>query len=261
MLPPTRLRVERSDRIATVVIDRQEALNALDTQLLRDLGSAFEQLEGDEEVGGVLITGAGEEAFAAGADLRELAGATPETAGELSRLGQEVLRRIELFPKPVVAEVRGYALGGGCELALACHLRVASEDAHFGLPETGLGLLPGFGGTVRLARVVGLGRALELILTGEMVDARRAREMGLVTRVVARSDVRDEARRLLSKVLENGPLALRGALESVYHALDSTVEGGLRHERALFALLAGTDDAHEGVAAFREKRRPQFRGK
>lgn len=255
------LGLDRSDGIAILTINRPKRLNALDRALLRELDAAFQSLEADSSVRGVLVTGAGDRAFAAGADLTELAEASPEEAERISREGQELFERIERFPGPVVAAVRGYALGGGCELALACHLRVAAYDARFGLPEVGLGLLPGFGGTVRLSRLVGLGRALELILTGEPVDGRRAAEIGLANRAVSSGEVLEEGRRILSRILENGPLAVRRALESVLHAHDVPISEGLRLERALFTLLSGSEDMHEGVSAFQEKRRPEFEGR
>jgi enoyl-CoA hydratase len=255
------VRVERSDRIATVTIDRQEKLNALNPDVIRELGEVFEALRSDESVLGVVLTGAGQKAFVAGADIGVLAEMTPTSGVAVSRQGQEVLRAIETFPRPVLAAVGGYALGGGCELALACHLRVASDNARFGLPEVGLGIIPGYGGTIRLARLIGLGRAIELTLTGEQIDASRAAELGLVSRVVPRGELEEAARALLGKILRNGPVAVRMALESVYHALDATTEDALRLESSLFGLLASTEDMKEGMGAFLEKRRPEFKGR
>jgi enoyl-CoA hydratase len=179
----------------------------------------------------------------------------------VSRTGQEVFRTIERFPKPVLAAVGGYALGGGCELALACHLRMAAENARFGLPEVGLGIIPGYGGTVRLARLVGLGRALEMALTGEMVDAQAALAMGLVTSVVPRTELLDRAKEQIRKVTRNGPLAIRMVLESIYRGLDVPIQDGTAAESSLFGLLASTEDVKEGMTAFLEKRKPAFKGR
>ncbi|MEZ4416947.1 MAG: enoyl-CoA hydratase-related protein [Gemmatimonadota bacterium] len=255
------VRVEREDGIATVVIDRAEKLNALNPQVIDEIGAAFASLYDDEDVRGVLLTGAGDKAFVAGADIGVLATMGPLTGVEVSRQGQQVFRRIERFPKPVVAVIPGYALGGGCELALACHLRVASEKARFGLPEVGLGIIPGYGGTLRLARLVGLGRALEMTLTGEMVGAARAMEIGLVNKVFPPEELHEGARSFLRSITKNGPVAVRMALESVFHALDASPEDALEFESSLFGLLASTEDMKEGMGAFLEKRKPDFKGR
>lgn len=254
------IRLEIADRVATVTIDRQKKLNALNPDVIDELGAVFEQLRDDDRVLGVILTGAGEKAFVAGADIGVLAEMDPSTGVEVSRQGQSVFRSIETFPKPVLAAVGGYALGGGCELALACHLRIASSNARFGLPEVGLGIIPGYGGTIRMARLVGLGRAIELTLTGEMIDADQAREYGLVNSVVPRDELAAEASQLMGKIVSNGPVALRRALESIYHALDSTTPEAQRFESSLFGLLAATDDMKEGMHAFMEKRKPAFKG-
>jgi enoyl-CoA hydratase len=254
------IRWEVTDRVATVTIDRQKKLNALNPDVIQELGAAFESLRSDDEVLGVILTGAGEKAFVAGADIGVLAEMDPATGVEVSRQGQSVFRAIETFPKPVLAAVGGYALGGGCELALACHLRIASENARFGLPEVGLGIIPGYGGTIRMARLVGLGRAIEMTLTGEMIDADRAREFGLVNSVVPRDELDEAAGKLMGTIVSNGPVALKWALESVYNALDSTTEEAQRFESSLFGLLAATDDMREGMHAFMEKRKAQFKG-
>lgn len=255
------VRVEWDGDLAIVTIDRQEKLNALDAEVLRELGDVFESLHGDDKVRGVVLTGAGQKAFVAGADIGEIARLDPIGGVALSRRGQDLFLDIERFPKPVLAAVGGFALGGGCELALACHLRLASDNARFGLPEVGLGIIPGYGGTVRLARLVGLGRAVEMILTGEMVDAVRAAEMGLVSAVVPRAELLERAKELLRKVTRNGPVAVRHALESVYRALDADTQTALEHEAGLFGLLASTTDMREGMRAFLEKRRPEFGGR
>lgn len=257
----TYVRVEWDAEIAVVTIDRQDKLNALNADVVRELGEVFSSLRDDDAVLGVIVTGAGKKAFVAGADIAELARMTPVSGVGVSRDGQRVFGEIERFPKPVVAAVGGYALGGGCELALACHLRVASDDARFGQPEVGLGLIPGFGGTVRFARLIGLGRAIEITLTGEMIDAKRALEIGLVSSVVDREALLQEAKALLRRVTKNGPVAVRMALESIYHALDNATPDALDFESTLFGLLASTQDMKEGLEAFLEKRKPDFRGR
>ncbi|MEX2532158.1 MAG: enoyl-CoA hydratase-related protein [Gemmatimonadota bacterium] len=255
------LRIDRSDRIATLTIDRPEKLNALDAGVMDELDAAFTRLGDDEELRGVVVTGAGEKAFVAGADIRALAEVDPVGARGLSRRGQTVFRKIETFPRPVIAAVGGYALGGGCELAMACHLRVASDDARFGLPEVGLGTIPGYGGTVRLARLVGRGRALEMILTGDPVGAGEAERIGLVNRVVPRERLLEEARALLLRIARNGPVAVRSALEAVHAGLECPAPEAERLEAALFAMLAATADMREGTTAFLEKRTPEFEGR
>jgi enoyl-CoA hydratase len=255
------VRVEREDDLAVVTIDRPEKLNALDEQVVRDVGSAFEGLRKDGAVRGVILTGAGDKAFVAGADIGQLATMDSISGVAVSREGQRVLLDIERFPKPVLAAVGGYALGGGCELALACHLRVASENARFGLPEVGLGIIPGYGGTIRLARLIGLGRAIELTLTGEMISAERAEAIGLVSAVATKAELLERSKQLLRKVTRNGPLAVRMALESVYHALDATTPDALEFESSLFGLLASTADMKEGMEAFLQKRKASFQGR
>ena len=246
--------------LAVVTIDRQEKLNALNAEVVRELAEVFESLRDDAHVLGVVLTGAGEKSFVAGADIGEFARMDPVSGVEKSRRGQEVLLGIERFPKPVLAAVGGFALGGGCELALACHLRVASEDARFGLPEVGIGVVPGYGGTVRLARLVGLGRAVEMILTGDMIGAERAHEIGLVSAVVPGAELLDGAKEFLRRITRNGPLAVRLALESIYRSLDASTGAALEHEAALFGVLASTADMKEGISAFLEKRKPRFTG-
>lgn len=247
--------------LAILTIDRQEKLNALNGEVIAELGEAFDSLRYDDEVRAIILTGAGEKAFVAGADIGELARMDALSGVQVSRKGQGVFRSLEQFPKPILAAVGGFALGGGCELALACHLRLASDNARFGLPEVGLGIMPGYGGTVRLARLIGLGRAVEMTLTGEMMDAQEAHRVGLVSSVVARGELLDASKTLLRKVTKNGPQAVRMALESIYRAQDAPLVEALSTEAALFGLLASTEDMKEGMTAFLEKRKPDFRGR
>ena len=255
------VRVERDAEIAIVTVDRQEKLNALNADVVFEIGEAFAGLRDDDDVRGVILTGGGSKAFVAGADIGELAKMDSVSGVRVSRDGQEVFRAIERFPKPVLAAVGGFALGGGCELALACHMRIASDNAKFGLPEVGLGIIPGYGGTIRLARLVGLGRAIELTLTGEMFDAERARDLGVVSAVVSRDDLMEEAKTFLRKVTKNGPIAVRMALESMDRAVDTATAEALDFESSLFGLLASTEDMKEGMNAFLEKRKPDFKGR
>ncbi len=255
------IEVAREGRLATVTVTRPEKLNALTRATIDELRTAFEELGADTEVGGVILTGAGDKAFVAGADIGELNDLGPVAAREHALCGQALCRTIETLGKPVVAAVQGFALGGGCELAMACTLRVAGEKARFGQPEVKLGLIPGFGGTQRLGRLVGRGSALELLLTGEMIDAREAHRLGLVNRVVPQDQVMEEARTLMASILERGPLAVRYTLEATHQGLELPLEDGLRLEANLFAVTFATEDKVEGTRAFLEKRPPAFRGK
>ena len=254
------VRVEWDGELAIVTIDRVDKLNALNAEVIRELGHVFRDIRDDDVVLGVVVTGAGDKAFVAGADIGELAQMTPLSGVEVSRDGQNVFSEIERFPKPVLAAVGGYALGGGCELALACHLRVASDNARFGQPEVGLGTIPGFGGTVRLARIVGFGVAVEMVLTGAMVDADRAERIGLVSAVYPRAELLDQAKVFLRGITKNGPVAVRMALESLYLAQNSAPQDAASFESAAFGLLASTTDLKEGMTAFLEKRKPAFKG-
>lgn len=255
------LRVETKDEIAVVTIERPKKLNALDAATLTELEEAFAVLKNAADARGVIVTGSGEKAFVAGADITELAGKNPITGREAALRGQAVFRTIERLGKPVVAAVNGFALGGGLELALACHLRVASENARLGLPEVTLGAIPGYGGTQRLARLIGRGRALELILTGEPVDAAEAHRIGLVNRVVAPAELLETSRELLRKCIRNAPLALANAIVAIDEGLDVGLEKGLLLEANLFGILCGSDDLREGMNAFLEKRKARFEGK
>ena len=262
-LPTTRLirvdaPVEGHEGVALVTIDRPEALNALSFALLAELADALETLDQDGRTRVAVVTGAGDRAFAAGADIVELADQTPERLRAEGQFGS--WDRIGAIGIPLIAAVRGFALGGGCELAMACHLRVASETAKFGQPEVKLGIGPGYGGTVRLPRLVGKGRALELLLTGQMIDAQEAWRIGLVNRVVPADRLLDEAEQLLRSILENGPLAIRACLEAVDAGLEMSLDQALLLEANHFGLLSGTRDMREGTRAFLEKRKPVFQG-
>jgi len=259
-MPFSTLLFDVSDGIARVTVNRPDKLNALNATVIRELGEAAARVEQEADIRGVILTGAGTKAFVAGADIAELAAQGPVEGRSRALAGQTAFRRLERCGKPVIAAVNGFALGGGCELAMACHLRVASETARFGQPEVKLGIGPGYGGTVRLPRLVGRGRALELLLTGGMIDAVEAYRIGLVNRVVPGDRLLAESEQLLRTMLENGPLALRACLEAVDAGLDMTVDGALQLEAGYFGLLSGTADMREGAQAFLEKRKPQFRG-
>jgi enoyl-CoA hydratase len=257
---PTTLLFELSDAIARVTINRPDKLNALNATVIAELGDAITRIETDAAVRGVIVTGAGQKAFVAGADITELAGQTPLEGKARSLLGQQVFSRLERCGKPVVAAVNGFALGGGCELAMACHIRLASEHAKFGQPEVKLGIGPGYGGTARLPRLVGKGRALELLLTGGMIDAAEAYRIGLVNRVVPADRLMTEAEALVRTILENGPLAIRACLEAVDAGLETSLDQALLLEANHFGLLSASADMREGTNAFLEKRKPAFKG-
>jgi enoyl-CoA hydratase len=254
------LTLEVADRVATLTVNRPDKLNALNDATIAELGHAIDQIRVDDSVGGVLLTGAGR-AFVAGADISELSGQTPVLAKARARAGQEVFRRFETCPKPVIAVVNGFALGGGCELAMACHIRIASDAAKFGQPESKLGLSPGYGGTQRLPRLVGKGRAVQLLLTGEMIDAAEAYRIGLVNQVVPAADLMNTAREMMKTILANGPLAVALCIEAIERGLDMSLDEGLILEANHFGLLAATDDMREGTRAFLEKRTPVFKGR
>lgn len=257
---PTTLLFELSDGVARVTVNRPDKLNALNATVISELGDAVTRIEADAAVRGVILTGSGEKAFVAGADISELAAQGPLEGKARSTAGQLVFRRLERCGKPVVAAVNGFALGGGCELAMACHIRIAAEHAKFGQPEVKLGIGPGYGATARLPRLVGRGRALELLLTGAMIDAAEAYRIGLVNRVVPAEKLLPESEALLRAILENGPLAIRACLEAVDTGLDTGLDQALLLEANHFGLLSGTGDMREGTKAFLEKRKPVFRG-
>lgn len=256
---PSTLNFDLDDGIARVTVNRPDKLNALNAIVIAELGDAVTRIETDDAVRGVIVTGAGTKAFVAGADISELTeqGVTGGRARAIA--GQQVFRRLERCGKPVVAAVNGFALGGGCELAMACHLRVAGENAKFGQPEVKLGIAPGYGGTVRLPRLIGRARALELLLSGEMIDAEEARRVGLVNRVVPADRVVAEAEALLRTILSNGPLAVRACLELVDIGMEMTLDQALLLEAGYFGLLSATADMREGTKAFVEKRKPTFK--
>ena len=248
-----------ADGVLTITLDRPDALNALSQRLVGELGQAL-RLARKDNVRGVIITGAGEKAFAAGADIGEFAGMESLDAHRFAARGQAVFSSIEASPKPVVAAVNGFALGGGCELAMACHLRVASETAQFGQPEVQLGLIAGFGGTQRLPRLVGRGIATEMLLTGDRISAQRAYEIGLVNRVVPAEEVIPTAKQFVLTIASKAPVAVAMTLQAL-RAADLPLPQGLSQEAALFAQCAATEDFAEGVGAFLNRETPQFTGR
>jgi len=255
------LLVESRDGVAFVTINRPDKLNALNDATVAEIDAAFAAIAADPATRGVVLTGAGEKAFVAGADIAELATQSPVDGKERSIRGQRVLDRIERLGKPVIAAVNGFALGGGCELAMACHVRIASENAKLGTPEVKLGIMCGYAGTQRLPRLVGKGRALEMLLTGEMVDAAEALRIGLVNRVVPRDKLLAEAEGLMRKMLANGPVSLRFTLEAVNDGLETGFDEAERQEATLFGLICTTEDMKEGTKAFLDKRPARFQGK
>jgi enoyl-CoA hydratase/carnithine racemase len=252
---------DKKAAIAYVTVNRPKLLNALNTPTWEDLRTAFEDARNDPTVRGVILTGAGNKAFIAGADIGELARATAIEAEQSSRFGQTVLDLIENLGKPVVAAVNGFALGGGCETAMACTIRIAVDSAKFGQPEVTLGLLPGGGGTQRLPRLVGKGRALQLILSGEMISAQEAHRIGLVNEIVPATDLITRSEAILNKIAANAPVAVKFSLEAVNKGLETSQGEGILLEASYFGLCAGTEDKKEGTSAFLEKRAPQFHGR
>ena len=252
---------EKKGAFAYVTVNRPKVLNALNKATWADLRTAFEDARDDAAVRGVILTGAGNKAFIAGADISELARVTAFEAEQSSRFGQEVLDLIENLGKPVIAAVNGFALGGGCETAMACTMRIAVESAKFGQPEVKLGLVPGGGGTQRLPRLVGKGRALQLILSGEMISAQEAYRIGLVNEIVPAADLIARAEAILNKIAANAPIAVKFALEVTNKGLETSQSEGLLLEASYFGLCAATEDKKEGTSAFLEKRAPQFHGR
>jgi enoyl-CoA hydratase/carnithine racemase len=252
---------EKRNGIGYATVNRPKVLNALNAPTWADLRTAFEDARDDAALHGVILTGAGNKAFIAGADISELSHATALDAERASRFGQEVLDLIENLGKPVIAAINGFALGGGCETAMACTIRIAVDTAKFGQPEVTLGLVPGGGGTQRLPRLVGKGRALQLILSAEMISAQEAYRIGLVNEIVPAADLLARAEAILRKIASNAPMAVKFALTAVNKGLETSQEEGLLLEAAYFGLCAGTEDKKEGTSAFLEKRAPQFRGR
>jgi enoyl-CoA hydratase/carnithine racemase len=252
---------EKRGEIAYVTVNRPKVLNALNTPTWKDLRTAFENAREDVTVRGVILTGAGDRAFIAGADIGELAHATAIEAERSSRFGQEVLDLIENLGKPVVAAINGFALGGGCETAMACTIRIAADTAKFGQPEVTLGLVPGGGGTQRLPRLVGKGRALQLILSGDIIGAPEAYRIGLVNEIVPAAELIPRAEAILKKIAANAPIAVKFGLEAVNRGLETSQAEGLLLEASYFGLCAATEDKKEGTSAFLEKRAPQFHGR
>ena len=249
------------DGVATITINRPDKLNALNDQVVNELADAAGRVADEDAIKGALLTGAGQKAFVAGADIADLAKQGPFDGKARALRGQAMLRRFETCGKPVVAAVNGYALGGGCEFAMACHIRIAADTAKFGQPEVKLGIAPGYGGTQRLPRLVGKGNALHMILTGEMIDAREAHRIGLVSQVVPAAELLATAEKVLRGILAMGPLAVRLALEAVDQGLEMSLDEGLLLEANHFGLLAATEDMKEGLTAFLEKRPPRFQGR
>jgi enoyl-CoA hydratase len=254
------LTLEVANRVATLTVNRPDKLNALNDATIAELGHAIDEIRVDDSIGGVIVTGAGR-AFVAGADISELSSQTPVLAKARARAGQDVFRRFETCPKPIIAAVNGFALGGGCELAMACHVRIASDAAKFGQPESKLGILPGYGGSQRLPRLVGKGRAMQLLMTGETIDAAEAYRIGLVNKLALAAELMNVAREMMKTILANGPLAVALCIEAIDRGLEMSLEEGLILEANHFGLLAATDDMREGMRAFMEKRAPAFKGK
>jgi len=255
------LEISNRGAVRTIIVDRPDKLNALNRETLNELTLAFAQAGQDDAVRAVILTGAGEKAFVAGADIAEMHGYTPAQAQGFSRSGQRLMSSIERLGKPVIARIQGFALGGGMELAMACHLRVASEKAKFGQPEINLGLIPGFGGTQRLLRLAGRGAALELCLTGAPINAQRAYELGIATRVVTAEALDETVNALADQLAAAAPLAAAGILDAVLQGGETALDQGLEFETQGFALAFSTEDMREGTSAFLEKRKPQFSGR
>jgi len=255
------IRVNTENRISMISVNRPDQLNALSSAVLDELILVFTNAINDPAVYGMILTGSGEKAFIAGADIKEMADMSGRDAGEYSKKGQKLTTLIENAPKPVIAAVNGYALGGGCELAMSCHFRYASENARFGQPETSLGLLAGFGGTQRLPRLIGKGHAMELLLTGQWITAEKALSVGLINKIFPIPDLIPEVIKTLSLIVAKAPIALARTIKSINHGIDLPIDEALLEERRLFESLFSTREAQEGLIAFIEKRKPVFTGK
>jgi enoyl-CoA hydratase len=252
---------EKKNRIAYVTVNRPKVLNALNMATMDELRASFHEIKNDAEIRVVILTGAGEKAFIAGADIAELAQHDAVRGKEYTHRGQNVLNLIENLGKPVIACINGFALGGGCEIAMACTMRLASENAKLGQPEVKLGIIPGYGGTQRLPRLVGKGIAMQLVLSGEMINAQEAHRIGLVNEVVAAAELIPRAEAVAAKIIANAPLAVQYAMEAVNKGVEMTLPEGLYLEATLFGVSCATEDKKEGTSAFLEKRQPQFKGK
>ncbi|WP_226469968.1 enoyl-CoA hydratase/isomerase family protein [Luteimonas panaciterrae] len=255
------LLISDRDGVRVITVHRPEKLNALNAATLDALHTAFDAAAEDAAVRVVVLTGAGPKAFVAGADIAEMAGLTPVQGRDFSQRGQRMMRRVERMPKPVIAMINGFALGGGLELAMCCHLRIAADSAKVGQPEINLGLIPGFGGTQRLLRLAGRAAALELCLAGAPIDAARAHQLGIVNRVVPAAELDAETMKLATQLATAAPLALRGILDCIIHGGETGLEEGLEYETAQFGLIFSTDDMREGTSAFLERRKPEFHGR
>jgi enoyl-CoA hydratase len=252
--------LELRENIAIVTLNRSNSLNALNRRTLDELSEAFAEIQTNDGLNGAILTGTGEKAFAAGADIKELASLSAVEALQLSQQGHSLMDQIENLGKPVIAAVNGYALGGGCELAMACTIRIAAETAKFGQPEVGLGLIPGYGGTQRLPRLIGKGRALQMILTGKSIEASEALRIGLVNEVVLAPTLISHCIEIVKSIAANAPFAIRLALDAVNRGLNTSQTDGCAIEADLFAMCATTDDRNEGTSAFLQKRKPHFHG-
>jgi enoyl-CoA hydratase/carnithine racemase len=255
------LLLERDGAVATMTINRPKVLNALNSQTIDELRRAILELKADGEIRAIVLTGAGEKSFVAGADINELAVQTPVTGREHALTGQHVFDLIENIGKPVIAAINGFALGGGCELAMACTLRLAADTARLGQPEISLGLLPGYAGTQRLPRLVGKGKAMEMILTGAPISAEEAQRIGLVNRVVPAADLMKEAKALAGQLAKSAPIAMRYIINAVNKGVEMPFAEACQYEATLFGLVASTEDMREGTRAFLEKRKPEFKGR
>jgi enoyl-CoA hydratase len=253
--------LEINNKILTLTINRPEKLNALNQQTLKEIEKAINDAQATDEVAAIIITGSGNKSFIAGADISELAQSNAITGMRFAEYGQHVMSTIEQSRKPVIAAINGFALGGGCELAMSCHIRIASDNAMFGQPEIKLGVIPGFGGTQRLVRLVGKGRAMEMNLMGNMIDANRAYEMGLVNQVVSQDELIATVEKMAKQLTFSAPVALQCIIDSINHGAECSLPEGLNYEAKAFAVTCATDDMKEGTAAFLEKRKANFSGK
>src|SRR5688572_7068679 len=253
------LKIDHNEGVLTIAISRPEAMNALNLKTLSELITVLQQAYQHADYRGIILTGDGEKAFVAGADIKELSALTRDQALAFAQNGQRLFKLIEDCPKPIIAAVNGYALGGGCELAMACHIRIASDDARFGQPEVNLGIIPGYGGTQRLPQLVGRGKALELMMTGDMISAQEAKSIGLVNQVVPKSDLMNTAGKMMSRILSKGPIAVANVIRSVNAGFNFEL-AGYEAEAENFAVCTTTEDFKEGTNAFIEKRQPQFKG-